>query len=64
MLNKAKVFGWRVLLDRLSTRVNLEHRGVNLSCNLCPLCNKEVESIQHLLITCEVTQRLWIKCHR
>jgi len=62
--NKAKVFGWRVLFDRLPTRVNLESRGVWLSCNIYPLCNKEVESIQHLLSTCEVTQRLWIKCDR
>jgi len=61
--NKAKVFGWRVLLDRLPTKVNLEYRGVDLSCNLCLLCNKEVESIQHLLITCEVAQD-WIKCDR
>jgi len=61
---KAKVFRWKVLLDRLPTRVNLECRGVGLSCNACLLCNKEIESIQHLLITCKVAQRLWIKCDR
>jgi len=60
----AKVFRWRVLLDRLPSRTNLESRGVHVSCNLCPLCNKEVETIQHLLINCEVAQRLWIKCDR
>jgi len=32
--------------------------------NLCPLCTKEVKTIQHLLITCEVTQRLWVKCDK
>ena len=59
---KAKIFGWRAMLDRLPSRVNLETRGVIMSCNLCPLCRKEMETLQHLLITCEVAQRLWIKC--
>jgi len=36
----AKAFGWRVLLDRLPSRTNLESRGVHVSCNLCPLCKK------------------------
>jgi len=32
--------------------------------NLCPLCTKEDETIQNLLITCEVTQQLCIKCDK
>ena len=62
MLGTAKIFGWRVLLDRLPYRVNLERREILVSSNLCPLCNKDVETLQHLLITCEVAQRLWLKC--
>jgi len=58
----ANVFGWRALLNRLPSQVNLEKRGVIVSCNLCPLCGLEVETMQHILITCEVSQRLWIKC--
>jgi len=47
-----KVFGWRVLIDRLSSKINLEKRGVRLPCNLCPLCNKHVEFIQHIMLPC------------
>jgi len=39
-----KAFGWRVMLDRLPSKVNLENRGITVSCNLCPLCKKEVET--------------------
>jgi len=36
----AKVFGLRVLIDRIPSKIHLEKRGVRLLCNLCPLCNK------------------------
>jgi len=51
----AKVFGWRALLNKLPSRVNLEKRGVIVSCNLCSICSLEVETMQHILITCEVS---------
>jgi len=50
------------MLDRLLSRVNLESKEVIMSCNLYPLCKKEVETIQHLIITSGVARRLWIKC--
>ena len=57
-----KVSGWRVMLDKLPSRVNLEIRGITVPRVLCLLCEKEVETTHHLLINCEVVQRLWIKC--
>jgi len=59
-----KVFGWQVLMDRIPSRVNLARRGINIQCNLCPLCMKEEETIQYLLMYCEVSQRVWDKCDR
>jgi len=47
-----KIFGWRVLLDRLLSKVNLVRRMVMVSSNLRPLYNKDVKTLQHLLITC------------
>ncbi|GJW35020.1 RNA-directed DNA polymerase, eukaryota [Tanacetum coccineum] len=35
---KINVFVWRARLDRLPTRVNLDHRGVIIDSVLCPLC--------------------------
>jgi len=59
-----KIFGWRALLDRLPSRANLGKRGVGMGSNLCPFCTKEVETIQHLFISFEVAQRLWVKCDK
>jgi len=60
----AKIFGWRALLDRLPSRVNLERRGVGIGSNLYPFFTKDVETIQRLFITCDVAQRLWVKCNK
>jgi len=59
-----KLLRWRMFLDRLSSRVNLERRGVNIQSNLCPLWWKEEETIQHLFIRCDVSQSVWDKCDR
>ena len=58
------MFGWRVLIDRLPSKINLEKRGIRLLCNLCPLYNKDAESMQHIMLSCEVAQRLWVKCDK
>jgi len=59
-----KIFGWKALLDRLPSKANLEMRGMGMGSNHYPLCAKEVETIQHLLITCEAAQQLWVKCDK
>jgi len=58
------VFGLRVLIDRLPSKINLENRGFRLPYNLCPLCNKDAKSIQHIMLSGEVAQRLWVKCDK
>ena len=55
---------WRILWDRLSTRVNLVRRGVRLGCILCPMCREHVENAQYLFCTCKVTQKVWDMCER
>ena len=55
---------WRILLDRLPTRLNLVRRGVQLANSLCPLCQDGVESTDHLFNTCSVVQQVWDKCDR
>nr|GEZ46070.1 RNA-directed DNA polymerase, eukaryota [Tanacetum cinerariifolium] len=41
---KINVFAWRVRLDKLSNRLNLSLRGVEISSIMCLLCNSSVES--------------------
>jgi len=55
---------WRVLLDRLPTRVNLMRRGVVVSTNICVLYQETEESTQHLFIECAFAQRVWCFCFR
>ena len=60
----AAVCASRLLLDRLPTRTNLIRRGVQIGNALCPLCQKGVETTQHLFTTCKVTQKVWDQCER
>ncbi|GJT54119.1 RNA-directed DNA polymerase, eukaryota [Tanacetum coccineum] len=45
---KLNVFAWKVHLNRLPTRVNLQHRGVLVSDPSCPICHSEDEDLAHL----------------
>ena len=47
---------------KLPTRLNLERKGVLIVSNLCMLCKKVEETVQHVLINCEVTQKVWQNC--
>ena len=70
LLWKAKAFpnavvtAWRVLLDKLPTRVNLNKRRVQLNSMVCPLCQHEEESSQHLFMECCHAQKVWSMCFR
>ncbi|GJT95671.1 RNA-directed DNA polymerase, eukaryota [Tanacetum coccineum] len=55
------IFGWRVCLDKLPTRLNLSLRGVDILSILCPLCSIAVESSSHLLFSCQLARYLMLK---
>ncbi|XP_022031448.1 uncharacterized protein LOC110932420 [Helianthus annuus] len=56
---KVNCFLWRVVLDRIATKEALQIRRINLSSLQCVLCNNEVESVNHLLMTSESAQLVW-----
>ncbi|KAL4559565.1 hypothetical protein LXL04_031708 [Taraxacum kok-saghyz] len=56
---KINVFVWRVALNRLPTRCNLVQKGIDLETIMCPLCQREVESLAHTLFRCEVAIAVW-----
>nr|GEZ31425.1 RNA-directed DNA polymerase, eukaryota [Tanacetum cinerariifolium] len=51
---KLNVFAWKVRLNRLPTRVNLQHRGVLVSDPLCPICCSEDEDSAHIFFRCRL----------
>ena len=53
-----------LLLDRLPTMPNLVRRGMQGVNMQCPLCLEDVETSQHLFITCKVAQKVWDLCER
>ncbi|GLT34080.1 hypothetical protein SLA2020_086230 [Shorea laevis] len=61
--SKVGFFGWRLLLDRLPTKRNLQKRGVALQGDglRCVLCNEEVEEINHLFCNCLEAWLVWVR---
>ena len=55
---KLNVFVWRMFLDKLPTRENLSNIGLDIPCSLCPLCDSDVESRDHLFFGCSLPSEL------
>ncbi|GKV17695.1 hypothetical protein SLEP1_g28164 [Rubroshorea leprosula] len=59
--SKVSFFGWRLCLQRLPTKWNLQKRGVVLEGGLmCGLCTEEVEDINHVFCTCKEVWLIWV----
>ncbi|GJY22029.1 RNA-directed DNA polymerase, eukaryota, reverse transcriptase zinc-binding domain protein [Tanacetum coccineum] len=53
------VFMWKLRLDKLPTLVNMDRKGIEVASLLCPVCNKHVESVDHLFFLCGMTRDIW-----
>lgn len=58
---KIRIFWWRVCKNGLATKENLFRRRCAPS-DICPICNSEVESIEHLLFFCSWAHTVWFGC--
>ncbi|GKB83800.1 RNA-directed DNA polymerase, eukaryota, reverse transcriptase zinc-binding domain protein [Tanacetum coccineum] len=61
---KVNVFMWRLSLDKLATLVNLDRKGIDVASLLCPVCNEQVENVNHLFFSCEMARDLWTRLAR
>ncbi|GJZ81692.1 ribonuclease H-like domain-containing protein, partial [Tanacetum coccineum] len=57
---KLNILTWRISLDHIPTRSNLDSRGIDLDSILCPVCNDEIKTSKHLLIDCSIAKSSWI----
>lgn len=59
--SKVVAFAWKVLLDRVPTKVNLAIRNVLQpeDPTLCVMCNCGVETTNHLFLHCMVASAVW-----
>ncbi|CAN0926381.1 LINE-1 reverse transcriptase homolog [Linum grandiflorum] len=58
--SKVQCFCWQVYLGKIASQDNLQKRGFLLA-NRCVLCYKELESIDHMFLSCEFTMSIWRK---
>nr|GEW12565.1 RNA-directed DNA polymerase, eukaryota, reverse transcriptase zinc-binding domain protein [Tanacetum cinerariifolium] len=56
---KVNVFLWRLKLNKLPSRVNLDRIGIEISSLLCPLCLGDFETINHSFFNCDMAKGLW-----
>ena len=56
---KVNVFLWRVKLNKLPSRVNLDRRGIEVDSILCPSCQGDLETVNHSFFNCGMAKELW-----
>ncbi|XP_071694113.1 uncharacterized protein [Rutidosis leptorrhynchoides] len=54
-----EIFAWRVSKKRIPVRTELDKRGIDLHSVRCPLCDDDVESVDHSLIFCSHAIEVW-----
>lgn len=61
--SKVLAFAWKVLLNRIPTKLNLDLRNVLApeESTLCPMCNRAEESSTHLFLHCHLVDKVWSK---
>nr|GEW75636.1 cysteine-rich receptor-like protein kinase [Tanacetum cinerariifolium] len=53
---KLNILAWNVRLNGLPSRVNTSRRGIDINSILCPICEREVESVSHVFFSCYVAK--------
>ncbi|GJW07652.1 RNA-directed DNA polymerase, eukaryota, reverse transcriptase zinc-binding domain protein [Tanacetum coccineum] len=56
---KVNVFIWRLLLNKLPSRVNLDRKGIDVGSILCPICMDDVKTVNHIFFSCNMAKDLW-----
>ncbi|XP_071740252.1 uncharacterized protein [Rutidosis leptorrhynchoides] len=60
---KLEVFTWRVMKKRLPVRVELDKRGIDLHSVRCPVCDDDIESVDHAVIGCKLSREVWLRIY-
>ena len=57
--SKVAFFTWRLIRDRLPTKINLRRRNVDIHDPTCPFCKNKEEDAAHLFFSCNKIIPLW-----
>ncbi|GKA78092.1 RNA-directed DNA polymerase, eukaryota [Tanacetum coccineum] len=55
---KINILAWKIRYDFLPTRLNLSRRGIEIQSIICPSCNKEVESSNHIFFASSLVRNI------
>ncbi|XP_071728717.1 uncharacterized protein [Rutidosis leptorrhynchoides] len=58
------IFVWRAKRRRLQVRIELDNRGIDLHSVRCPLCDEDIESLDHALVLCKHSHEVWENIYR
>ncbi|KAI5388523.1 hypothetical protein KIW84_074275 [Lathyrus oleraceus] len=61
--SKALIFGWQMVLRRLSLREELAKRHIIVGTHsiVCPFCFLLKESLDHIFLICPLSNRIWVE---
>ncbi|XP_071687813.1 uncharacterized protein [Rutidosis leptorrhynchoides] len=57
--SKVALFIWRASKGRIPCRVELDKRGLDLDSVRCPICDDNIETVEHSLISCKRAREIW-----
>ncbi|XP_071712558.1 uncharacterized protein [Rutidosis leptorrhynchoides] len=58
---KVEIFVWRARKKRLPILIELDKRGIDLHSVRCPLCDGDIESVDHSILSCKLASEVWSK---
>ncbi|XP_071741928.1 uncharacterized protein [Rutidosis leptorrhynchoides] len=58
---KVELFVWRARKGRLPTLPELNKRGIDVNSVRCPICDEDIENLDHALLSCKLTSDIWSK---
>ncbi|XP_071730433.1 uncharacterized protein [Rutidosis leptorrhynchoides] len=61
---KVSIFIWRASQNKLPVRTELDKRGVDLHSTRCPVCDDDIETLHHSIISCKVAKDVWEKIQK
>ncbi|XP_071741318.1 uncharacterized protein [Rutidosis leptorrhynchoides] len=60
---KIEIFAWRTLKRRIPVRIELDKRGINLHSVRCPVCDDDLESVNHSIVSCKFASDVWSRIY-
>ncbi|XP_071738627.1 uncharacterized protein [Rutidosis leptorrhynchoides] len=60
---KLEIFVCRLILKRIPVQVELDKKGIDLHSMRCPICDDDLESIEHTFLFCSNAMDIWSRVY-